>query len=452
MTKKDLIVLGAGPSGGRVAAMCADKGLDVALIESREFGGTCALRGCNPKKVLVHAAEAVDAAQNAARNLNHADEISIDWESLIEQKESFVQDIPENALEKFKGKGIECVLGQPTFISDNTILVGDREFAAEKIVIATGARPRTLEFPGHEHVTLSDQFMNLKSLPKRILFIGGGYISLEFAHVAIRAGSEVTVIDRNERPLKGFEPEIVDALLEKTEQIGIDFRVNATVQKICSSDDGTLAVTLDADNAIETKTFDLVVHGAGRVPNLDAMDLDKGLIDFCKNKGVLVDAAGRSKSNKRVFAVGDCAATSNPMLTPTANEQGRQLGKALLGEESEDVDQHRTIAKVVFTVPQVAAVGKTKAQARADGDDFEVKSEDWSQWGSVKKVNQTAAHFTILVDNHTNKILGAHLIGPAAGELINIFTMAIEFGITASQIKSVLMGYPTFSSDIRMMV
>ena len=128
------------------------------------------------------------------------------------------------------------------------------------------------------------------------------------------------------------------------------------------------------------------------------------------------------------------------------------MGKALLGEESEDVDQHRTIAKVVFTVPQVAAVGKTKAQARADGDDFEVKSEDWSQWGSVKKVNQTAAHFTILVDNHTNKILGAHLIGPAAGELINIFTMAIEFGITASQIKSVLMGYPTFSSDIRMMV
>jgi glutathione reductase (NADPH) len=449
---KDLIVIGAGPSGGRVAAMCADKGMSVVLIEARKFGGTCALRGCNPKKVFVHAAEAVDAASNSRSQLSNADDVSINWQALSTFKDSFVRDIPENARSKFEGKGIECILGQPKFVSNDKISVGDREFRAKNIVIATGAMPRPLDFPGHEAMTLSDQFMNLKTIPKRILFVGGGYISLEFAHVAIRAGCDVIVIDKNERPLKAFEPEIVDALLAKTKELGIDFRNNATIEKIVKDNDETLHVTIESDRGIETIEVDLVVHGAGRVPNIADLNLEEGAVDYCPDKGVLVDASGCSKSNPRVYAVGDCAATSNPMLTPAANEQGRQLAKALLGEPAEDVDKRRNVAKVVFTVPQLASVGKTESQAISDGDDFEIKSDDWSEWGSVRKVNQSAARFKILIENESDKILGAHLIGPAAGELINMFTMAIEFNITAKQLKSVLMAFPTFSSDIRQMV
>ena len=324
MKKFDLIVLGSGPSGGTVAKACAEAGKKVALIESREYGGTCALRGCNPKKVFVHAADVVDAAQRSDGKLCEAGSIKIDWSQLVEFKETFVKNIPKGSRKKFDDAGIETYLGSPKFVAENQIEINDETIEAEQIVLAVGGRPRSLDVSGEEHVTLSDEFMNLKELPKRVVFIGGGYISMEFAHVARRAGSDVTLIERGERVLKQFDATIIEYVEDHLQSIGIDLVKSAKVKSITKASSGSLQIEFEQDGKTHTLDCDLVVHGAGRTPNFDGLELEAGKIDFDEKKGVKVDDALRSTSNSRVFAAGDCAASGKPQLTPNRGTRRRR--------------------------------------------------------------------------------------------------------------------------------
>ena len=451
MKKFDLIVLGSGPSGGTVAKACAEAGKKVALIESREYGGTCALRGCNPKKVFVHAAEVIDAAHRSNGKLCEAGFININWSQLVHFKETFVKNIPKGSRKKFDDAGIETFLGSPKFVAENQIEINDETIEAEQIVLAVGGRPRPLEISGEEHVTLSDQFMNLKSLPQRVVFIGGGYISMEFAHVARRAGCEVTILERGERVLKKFDSTIIDYVEDHAKSIGIDLVKSATTKAITKDSSGALKLEFEQDGKTQTLDCDLVVHGAGRTPNFDGLELSAANIDFDEKKGVEVDDALRSTSNPRVFAAGDCAATGKPQLTPTAELEGDAIVDSILnGTESKP--DYGPIAMTVFTVPPIAMVGLTEDAAKEKSLNVRVESEDRSDSGDLKKVCQSHGGYKVLIDNDTDQIVGAHLFGPAASETINVFAVAIASGMTAEKLSSTLLAFPTFSYRARGMV
>ena len=451
MKKFDLLVIGTGPAGGTVAAACAEAGWDVALAESREFGGTCALRGCNPKKVLVHAAQVVDAAKRSDGKLCETGDIQINWSKLIEFKESFVENIPKSSREKFDKKGIKTYLGSPKFISETQLQIGDEIVEPKHVVIATGSKPRPLKIEGKEHLVTSDEFLNLTELPKRVVFIGGGYISFEFAHVAIRAGSEVTILQRGEQPLTGFDEDAVAHLVKKSNDLGMRIQTNSDVTSIKKDEAGKMTVTFEVDGKSETVEADLVVHGAGRVPNIEDLDLEKGGVEFDPGKGILVDQHLRSQSNPRVIAAGDCSSTDAAELTPTANTEAAAAVKTLLSGTDADVI-YGPVPAVAFTIPAIASVGLTEAQAKKENRKFKVSQKDVSDWGSVRKVCETVAYYKILIDESSGEIIGAHLIGPGVAEVINVFAVAMQGKVTADVLETFSFAFPTFSYNIREMV
>lgn len=444
MKKFDLIVLGSGPTGGTVAMECVKAGKSVALIESRKFGGTCALRGCNPKKVLVHAAEVVDAAKRSDGKLCDAGTININWSDLIAFKNTFVDGIPQSSRQKFDDAGISTFLSAPQFVSENQIRVNDDAIQGQQIVIAVGARPADLGVDGQQHMTLSDQFMDLETLPQRIVFVGGGYISMEFAHVAVRAGREVTIIQRGDRILKNFEPAIIEQVQQHAESIGIKLIKSAELTSIEKSNTGTLTVHVDHDGDSQSIQCDLVVHGAGRTPNFEGLSLADGNIQFDPSAGVTVNDRLQSVSNPIVFAAGDCADNGQPALTTTAETDGSAVSRIILNPQETQSPDYGPIAKTVFTVPPIASVGLTEAEAKAKSLDYRVEHRDLSDSGSVRKVCHAFASSKILIDAHTDQIIGVHLFGPSASETINLFTIAMASGMTASKLKSTLLAFPTF--------
>lgn len=444
----DVVVLGTGPAGSTVARKAAAAGHRTAIVEAREFGGTCALRGCNPKKVYANAGHLIDRVRRADGKLIRGKDVSIDWNQLLKFKNEFTDSIPERSEQSFQDDGIMTVHGAAQFVSKKSLRVGERTLSAERIVVATGARPATLPFDGSEHAVQSDEFFELKSLPDKVVFIGGGYISMEFAHVAARAGSRVIIVEREGRVLESFDAKLVEILQNESRSIGIEFEFCTEVECIETVDADRYRVSLSNGESIDCG---LVVHGAGRVPNVDELDLKAGNVQS-GDKGIAVDRHLRSQSNPHVFALGDCADSGVPPLTPSANEEARIVAKNLFADEPEAVPDYGVIPQVAFTTPCIASVGMTVEQAEEGGRKCEVLLEDTSDWNSVRKLGGGVAGFRIIVDQESDRLLGAHLLGPAAEETINLFALAMKFDLTATDLKSTLFAFPTFASDVRQMV
>lgn len=432
-------------AGLSVARKTASAGKKVAVIDSRSYGGTCALRGCDPKKVLVGAAEVVDWQR---RMTGHGviGEARIDWGELMAFKRTFTEPVPQN-LEKGLGKqGIATYYGETRLIGPNRLQVGDDTLAGEHIVVAVGAKPVDLGIPGAEHVVTSTDFLELESLPERVVFIGGGYISFEFAHIAARAGSEVTILHRGERPLQGFDADMVAGLVDASRELGIDVRVNTAVTAVERQGDA-LAVHTGG----QTVTADLVVHGAGRVPEIDALDLDAGGVQHDLKKGVIVNEYLQSVSNPVVYAAGDAVATEGWPLTPVAVHEGLTAASNILKGNHKTPDYLGTPA-VAFTIPSLSRAGMTEDEATAQGLKFRVNHKDTSGWYSSRRTNEKYSAYKVLIEEGTGKILGAHLLGGHAGEVINMFSLAIRHGITASDVKTSIFVHPAASSDVAYML
>ncbi len=446
----DLIVIGSGSAAGAVASRCRAAGWTVAMIDKQPFGGTCALRGCDPKKVLVGAAAAVDAARALSGKGLRPDGLAIDWAELMQFKRTFTDPYPERHKAGLARAGIESFDAVAHFIGPSQVTVGDSTLEATRaIVIATGAQPAELSIQGREHLVMSDQFLELASLPPTLTFIGGGYISFEFAHVAARAGARVTIIHRGRRPLARFDPDSVDRLVVRTSAAGIDLRLGAEVRAIESL--GSLCrVTFRDAQGDALVDSDLVVHGAGRVPDIGDLAVDAAGIR-ASPAGIEVNQYLQSVSNPMVWAAGDCAATNGPPLTPVAGYEGRIVAANLL-EGPHTTADYRAIPSVVFTLPPLARVGLLEEEARAQALDFTVHHQDTASWYSSRRVGEEFAAFKVLVENRTGRILGAHLLGPHADETINLFALAMRFGITADQFKQMLWAYPTQASDTSHMV
>ena len=446
----DLVVIGSGSAASSVASRCRAAGWTVAMVDKQPFGGTCALRGCDPKKVLVGAAAALDAARNLAGKGVRSDGLTIDWAELMRFKRTFTDPYPEKKEAGLLRAGIEIFHGPARFVGASLVAIGDVVLeAARAIVIAAGARPADLPVPGHEHLLTSDQFLELPALPSSLAFVGGGYISFEFAHVAARAGARVTIVHRGARPLAAFDPDLVDRLVERTCALGVHVRLNAEVRAIEAV--GTLCRVTFTDGRGEAHVdADMVVHGAGRVPDLDGLDLDVAGVRHTRD-GVEVNEYLQSVSNPKVYAAGDCAATGGPALTPVAGYEGRIVATNLLEGHRATAD-YDAIPSVAFTLPPLASVGLHESEARAKGLRFTVRHEDTGSWYSSRRLGEEFSAFKVLVDEGTARILGAHLLGPHADETINLFALAMRGGMTADLVKQMLWAYPTQGSDVSYML
>src|SRR6202171_1358989 len=306
----DVIAIGTGSAASAVASRCREAGWLVAIVDSRPFGGTCALRGCDPKKVLVGAAEAVDGTRRMKEKGIQAAKLQIDWLELMRFKRSFTEPVPKRREEGFAKAGIAAFHGRARFAGPTTVQVGEETLEGRYVVIAAGEVPADLEIPGAEHVTTSDQFLELNELPRRILFIGGGYIAFEFAHVAARVGSQVTVLHRGPRPLALFDPDLVDQLVERTRELGINVHLETEAIGIEKSSTQLIVRTL-ASGQVGAFPSGVGVHAAGRVPEISDLNLDAVGIEWEK-RGVRVNEFLQSVSIPAVYAAGDAAASGAP--------------------------------------------------------------------------------------------------------------------------------------------
>lgn len=447
--KFDLIAIGTGSAASTVASRCRAAGWQVAVVDSRPFGGTCALRGCSPKKVLVGAAEATDWIRRMRNKGIDAKDVKIDWSELMRFKRSFTEPVPKNREETYRKDGIAAIHGRAHFAGPNTVRVGEEVLEARFIVIAAGRKPVDLKIPGVQHLITSEQFLELDNLPPSILFIGGGYIAFEFAHVALRAGSQVTIVHRGNRPLRQFDPDMVDLLVQHTRALKADIQLKTEAVGI-EKQDGGLAVRASTGGQTSIFHADLVVHAAGRQPEIDDMNLDAGGVAWNRH-GVEVNEYLQSVSNAAVYAAGDAAASGGPPLTPVASYEGALVATNLLHGNHAQPD-YRGVPSVAFTVPPVASVGLGESQAREKGLKFNVKTESTGSWYSSRRIAEPSSGYKTLVEEGTDRILGAHLFGSEAAEVINLFALAIRSGIRAQDLKHALFSYPTHGSDLEYML
>jgi glutathione reductase (NADPH) len=441
----DLIVIGTGSAGNTIAHSCRKAGWNVAIIDSRPFGGTCVLRGCDPKKVLLGAADALDWVRRMSGKGIYSNGARIDWPALMRFKRTFTDPVAAQREKAFQDAGIVAFHGSASFTGPETIVVGDETLTAPHIALATGAAPAPLNIPGEDLLTISDSFLELDQLPHRIAFVGGGYIAFEFAHLSLRAGADVTIIHRAPRPLEKFDADLVERLVAYTRELGAHVHLSTVVRGI-ERTTGGLRVLTAPEIDLEA---DLVVHAAGRAPNIEGLNLPAANIE-AEKRGIKVNEFLQSVSNPAVYAAGDCAASGAP-LTPAAGYGGNIVAANLLNGNHLKTN-FTGIASVAFTIPPIAAVGMTEEAARASGLDFEVRHADTSQWYSARRINETCSGYKTIVEKGSGRILGAHLLGSHAEDAINLFALAIHAGLRVEDIKNVLYAYPTAESDLQYML
>lgn len=441
----DLIVVGAGMAGVAAANKCGTAGWRVAIVDALPYGGTCALRGCDPKKILRRGAEIIDAARLMQGKGIDPGDLSINWADLMAHKRGFTDPVPDKMEKGLTGNGVETLHGTVCFVGANTLAVDGEAYRSKRFLVAAGAMPRPLGFTGAGLVIDSTDFLNLEALPERILFIGGGFVSFEFAHIAARAGAIPIIVDRGARPLRGFDPDLVEMLIKRSADIGVDLMRETEIISVAKAN-GALAVEVKSGDHTQTIETDLVVHGAGRVAALGDLNLEAAGVNY-SDKGIVVAPHLQSATNSAVYAAGDSADTDGLPLTPVAVIEGKVAASNML-KNAQIVPDYAGIPTAVFTVPEVARVGMLENEARDAGHDIDVRFTNTGGWYSNYRIGETSAAAKILVDKSDGKILGAHLFGPEYGEQVNFFGLAIKLGLTAKQLQSMTAAYPSVGSDL----
>ena len=440
----DVVIIGGGNAGFGVSAVAHEAGKSIAFIESWDFGGTCPNRGCTPKKVLVAAAHTLHEIEQAKVHGIDVGEPKLDWARLIDREKSMIDFIPD-AMQGVAEKRGTVFRGAAKFIGPNTINVDGTVIEGDNIVIATGSKPRPLPIPGAEHMITSDEVLSERELPGEVVFIGGGVIAMEFSHVYARAGAKVTILEALPRLLPRMDADAVAAIQADTERLGVTVKTGVSVKEVTQAD-GRLRVLYEHDGAEQAVVADRVVNGAGRIANVDSLDLEAGNV---AHDGIAIDVDEylRSTSNPSVWVAGDALVTS-PQLSPVATYEGRIVGQNIVEGPAVKPD-YSVIPSAVYTVPALSTIGLTEEQASEQGLDVEVTTSDMMGWFSAKSYAETVAWAKVLVDRASDRIVGAHIVGHRGEELIHLFALAMSHGISASDLKNSQFAFPTFSSDVK---
>jgi glutathione reductase (NADPH) len=444
----DVVILGGGNAGMGVTVATREAGLKVAMLEPDLLGGTCPNRGCMPKKVLVAAAHALDEIERAKAHHIAVGKPSLDWAALIDREKAMISGIPASLGELMTRRGVEVIRDRGRFAGANAVTVGGETLEAKHVVIATGSTPRHLPFPGAELMIISDDVLSERRLPASVVFVGGGVIALEFSHVYARAGAKVTILEALPRLLANMDADAVAQLREATGRLGVAIHTGVEVRRVERAGD-RLRVVYEEGGFERVAEAERVVNGAGRVANVHGLDLAAGKVS-AERQRIALDAHLRSTSNPAVYICGDAVA-EHAQLSPIATYEGRIVGRNIVDGPKHTPD-YASIPSCVFTVSALASVGLTQASAEANGIEIRTAVNDVHEWLSGRTYAETAAWVKVVIDNRTDRILGAHLLGHAGEELIHIFALAIKHGITATEIRDFVYGFPTFSADIKSML
>ena len=443
MRDYDFVAIGGGNAGLTAASHIAGAGHRTALVDRGPIGGLCSLNGCNPKKVLVRTTELLDEIRHAAKFGIEVSEPRIDWSRVIDRKESFTNTVTASSVASLEEQGIDLIQGPPRFVSANELDVDGEIIRAKSFVIATGSTPRELNVEGREFIKTTNDILALRDVPGDLVIVGAGVVAMEFGQVFARAGSRVRILTPGRQVLSGEDEDMVARLVEFSTALGIEIVFQVRLKAV-RRDGEALAVEFEQGGRDQTARADFVLNAAGRVPSISDLALDKAEVETDR-RGVVVNEFLRSQSNAQIFAAGD--AHGRMQLSPVASYEGRVVARNFLENDAERV-RHDWIPRAVYTAPPFASVGLTESEARTRGFDIRVIKNDMSTWKIYQIAGEQVAHSKIVTEAASGVILGAHLYGQSAGEIINIFGLAMKFGILADDLKNFVYAYPTFSSAL----
>lgn len=442
----DLLVIGAGSGGVRAARVAAGHGAKVAIAEEHEIGGTCVIRGCVPKKLLVYGAHFAEDLEDARRFGWQVQNASFDWATLRDNVLAEVARISGLYTETLKTHSIEIFPERAVITGPNSVRIGNRDVTARVILIATGAAPHVPPIPGHEHMITSNEAFHLDKLPKRIVISGGGYIAMEFAGIFNELGAKVTLVNRSDQILRGYDFQIRDRLLQISIMKGIQFVFNSPIGKLVRQQDGPISVHTGDDSVMEC---DAVMCATGRVPNTRSLGLESAGVEVDAIGAVRVDAESRSTCPS-IYAVGDV--TNRVQLTPIAIREGQAFADTVFGNKPTALD-YDCIPSAVFSHPPLAGVGLTESAARnkLGVDAVKIYSADFRPMKNVLAGRDERALYKLIVDETTDKIVGAHMIGPDAPEMLQVMAVAVKAGLRKAQFDECVAIHPTMAEELVLM-
>jgi glutathione reductase (NADPH) len=439
----DLLVIGAGSGGVRAARIASGLGAKVAIVEEHRIGGTCVVRGCVPKKLLVYGAHFAEDLEDARRFGWQLAGASFDWPTLRDNVLAEVTRLSGLYRQTLETHNVDIFEGHAVVTGPNSAQLDGRSIGAKFILIATGARPQIPLVPGIEHAITSNEVFHLEQLPERILIAGGGYIANEFAGIFNELGSKVTVVNRGDQILRSYDAQIRDRLLQISMSKGIQFLFNAPLQRIERRSNGVLDVRL-GDASVEC---DALLCAVGRVPNTERLGLASAGVELDANGAVRVDEYSRSTCPS-IYAVGDV--TNRVQLTPVAIREGQAFAETVFGNQPNKVD-YNCIPSAVFSHPPLAGVGLTEAQARSRLGPVKVYTSDFRPMKNVLANRNERALFKLVVDDTDERIVGAHMIGPDAPEILQVLAVAVKARLRKSQLDECVAIHPTMAEELVLM-
>ncbi|MDP6706102.1 MAG: glutathione-disulfide reductase, partial [Alphaproteobacteria bacterium] len=418
----DLFVIGGGSGGVRAARIAGGHGARVAIAEEYRYGGTCVIRGCIPKKLLVYASHFAEDFEDAAAYGWEVGEGRFDWSRLIAAKDEEIDRLNGIYEGLLSGAGVESFHDRAVVEDPHTIRVGERRVTAEKILIATGSAPWLPMIPGIEHAITSNEAFHLERLPERVVIVGGGYIAVEFAGIFNGLGAEVVELYRREQILRGFDDDLRHGLAEEMGKKGIEVRCGVNVMEIAQTDGG-LRLHLTDESSLET---DYVLYATGRRPNTEGLGLEAAGVATDEVGAVVVDAHSRSTAPS-IFAVGDVTDRIN--LTPVAIMEGHAFADSEFGGRPR-VPDHKDVAAAVFSQPPIATVGLTEAEAHAELGEVDIYKSSFRPLKHTLTGREEMTMMKLVVEPGSGRIVGAHMLGADAPEIVQAVAVAIKCGAT----------------------
>lgn len=436
----DLFVIGAGSAGVAASKQAAACGVRVAVAEFEEIGGTCINRGCIPKKFIVYAADFALQERSASSYGWSECERRFDWSRLIAAVHQQIEKRNQSYLQTFQKAGIELIRGYATFVDPHTIEIDGRKVTADKILIAVGGQSIKPKIPGIEYAITSRKMFQLPELPKHLAIVGGGYIGVEFASMMNAFGVEVTLMDRDESILSGFDDDVRSGVQNGLIQRGIKFLGNTTAKEIKQNSDG-LQIILSGDRE-QTITSDTILIATGRSPNTSNLGLENTGVEVSEKGAIQVDEYSRTRE-ENIFAVGEC--TSRIPLTPVARAEGRAVASTIFGSQPQKIN-YEYVPSAVFARPEAAAVGMTQAKAREKFGDVQCLRTQFEPL-FYSMTNQKEQAMMKLVVGDGDRVLGAHMVGEHAADIIQSLAVAIRKGVTKQDVEATIGIHPTTGEE-----
>ena len=438
----DLFVIGAGSGGVRASRVAASHGARVAVAEEHRVGGTCVIRGCVPKKLLVYGAHFAEDLKDARHFGWDVPDCKFDWDRLRDNVLAEVTRLEGLYGQTLESHKVKLFKTRATIVGPQKVRLADgQEITAERILVATGGWPFVPQFPGSEHAITSNEVFHLDKLPGRVVIAGGGYIANEFAGIFNEFGSKVTIVNRGDTILRGYDEQIRDRLLQISMTKGIEFRFNAPFESIEKKEDGLLTVHLGNCDPIDA---DIVLVAAGRVPNTKGLGLEEIGVELDKEGAIQVDESNQS-SVPSIYAVGDV--TNRIQLTPVAIREGQAFADSVFGGKPTVVD-YANVPSAVFSHPPIGAVGMTEAEARNKLGTVRVYTSDFRAMKNVLAGRNERALYKMIVNEATDQVVGLHMIGPDAPEILQAAAVAVKAGLTKADFDATVALHPSMAEEL----